>query len=102
VFRRDAPKDAGEAARGLDETWWRERSAESLNRIADLERRIQACEGMDPPSAGRHIREHDHDRKIAALNDCAIAQDQLDVANRQRENLEEDARRQGVPPGWLR
>jgi hypothetical protein len=95
-----AAKDAAETIGGGDEEWWRARSRDFLDRIADLERRAEACEDMEPLS--RRAQQGHHAHEIAALNDCAIAQSQLDATRMSHEKFEESARRQGVPPGWLR
>jgi hypothetical protein len=69
------------------ESYWRDRAASINKRIADLEARLSSPE-LNANTRGAPARE-------AAGRDLAKARADLQA-------LAEEARRKGVPPGWLR
>jgi hypothetical protein len=92
-----------------DETWWKNR----INQVREeqrrnemfaeaLQTRINALStdfvNRDDPFQRAKIGE-DRDKAIAEL---ARVKGDLDRAKKQIEDIEEEARKAGVPPGWLR
>ena len=94
---------------GKDETWWRNRIAaarEELRRnevfAEALQSRINALSAdfvnRDDPFQRAKIGQ-DRDKAIAEL---ARVKDEIARGKKQIEDIEEEARKAGVPPGWLR
>ncbi len=93
-------EDEDERIGGHDEAWWRERYQRYVIEIEELEAVEERCEGVGVPSHGTK-RQH-RERKMEAVNRCAQSRSTLDVKRLQLENFVENARRKGVPPGWVR
>lgn len=94
---------------GKDETWWRDRIAaarEALRRnevfAEALQSRINALSAdfvnRDDPYQRAKVGQ-DRDKAIAEL---ARVKDEIERGKKQIEDIEEEARKAGVPPGWLR
>ena len=94
---------------GKDETWWRNRIAaarEELRRnevfAEALQSRINALSAdfvnRDDPFQRAKVGQ-DRDKAIAEL---ARVKDEIARGKKQIEDIEEEARKAGVPPGWLR
>jgi hypothetical protein len=103
---RSPPREEG-AAHG--ESWWRARLADARERaerhrlFADaLQSRVNALTtdvaARDDPAARAVVRT-DLDRTLAELE---RVRGELAAQERALADLEEEARRAGVPPGWLR
>ena len=93
------------AQRARDERMWRERVAAATARVQTARARYDAVKDMSlaPGQAfvdrnGRAVvRSPDHLQRIVAN-----ARAELDAADKALEDLLEAARREGIPPGWLR
>lgn len=99
-----APAAAGELRMGRDEAWWRKQREEHVSRIEQLEKQVAACPEVPrvPNPASPHFDRRAYDRATQEANDCSSARSSLQVSRTQLENFEETARKQDVPPGWLR
>jgi len=104
---KPAEKPAGEDEKNED--WWRKRMAaarEELRRneafAEALQTRINSLStdfvNRDDPFQRAKIGE-DRDKALAEL---ARVKDEIGRGKKQIEDLEEEARKSGVPPGWLR
>jgi hypothetical protein len=100
---------AGQQEDEKDETWWRQRimgARESLRRseafAEALQSRINALStdfvNRDDPYQRAKIGE---DRQ-KALSEMERVQAEVTLYKKQIEDIEEEARKAGVPPGWLR
>ena len=93
------------AQRARDERMWRERVAAATARVQTARARYDAVKDMSlaPGQAfvdrnGRAVvRSPDHLQRIVAN-----ARAELDAADKALDDLLEAARREGIPPGWLR
>ena len=105
----EALKPAGEAAPAQGETYWRGRitmARESLRRNESfaeaLQSRINALTtdfvNRDNPIQRQQIGE---DRQ-KALDELARVKAEVEAGRRSIADIEEEARKAGVPPGWLR
>jgi hypothetical protein len=108
---RSGPNDDSTARAG-QESAWRSRSEAARSAVSSAEKELAAAEkaksglgvqpsGDDTPNPGAVQNQwrksvEDADKRVKR------AQTALDTAKQSVERLEEDARRQGVPPGWLR
>jgi len=101
----DGPKR--ESARG--EAWWRARMAKALDEVRrneqladELQSRINALTrdftSRDNPVQRAQVGQD----RAAALTELARVQQELELARRRIGEIEDEARRAGVPPGWLR
>jgi hypothetical protein len=103
IERRPAarPPRASDEAAALLEAHWRERAAALDSQIASLEPVVERCAGdhynVSPGDGSRRRRE-----ERAEAEACARAREQLAQAREAREALTEEARREGIPPGWVR
>lgn len=95
------PSTAPDEAAALLEAHWRERAAALDAQIARLEPEAARCEGdhynVSPGDGSRRRRE-----ERAEAEACERTRRELAEARAAREELEEEARREDVPPGWLR
>jgi hypothetical protein len=100
---------AGEAGEKRDEQWWRNRMAtavQSLERnqvLADsLQSRVYAYDtdivNRDDPAQRSKLM---NDR-IRALNELARVQRQIELDGAEIVKIKDEARRLGIPPGWVR
>lgn len=92
---------------GHEESWWRNRVQTLRDEMSSLEEQIDACEDLEAPKrynhrTGKGMRRQHYDNKVNAIDRCASNQSNLEAKRRQLSSLEERARKQGVPPGWLR
>lgn len=90
-----------------DESWWRERAAAQLAAIERLEQAVADCEEREAPPIydgveGYVTRGRDGRLRATLIKRCDEERADLDAARRDFDRLEEEARRRGVPPGWLR
>lgn len=92
--------DASDAEAAAEATW-RERARAIDARLAELAPLVEACANdhvnLSPGDGSRKRRE---ERDEAAR--CAQARNDLASARAEREALEESARLEGAPPGWVR
>lgn len=106
AVRASAPVPAGPAAQDSSgeispETVWRDQAREIDARIAALAPEVERCKGDHvnlSPGDGSRKRRHERDE----AQRCEQARSDLAAARAQRSDLEERARREGVPPGWVR
>jgi hypothetical protein len=102
-------EEPGEGKDEKDETWWKNRInqvREELRRnemfAEALQTRINSLStdfvNRDDPFQRAKIGE-DRDKAIAEL---ARVKGEIDRGKKQIEDIEEEARKAGVPPGWLR
>jgi hypothetical protein len=107
----ESEKPAGEQAKqdGKDETWWRQRITEARENLRRnqafheaLQSRVNALSAdfvnRDDPYQRAKIGE---DRQKALLEMQRVSAD-ITLNKKQIEDIEEEARKAGVPPGWLR
>lgn len=96
------PAPAAEKIGGDDEAGWRQRVEKLGSEIAALESAAERCGESAAvrwkPGAGREA----YEREAAEAERCQRVHDDLKARRMQMERLEEQAHRQGVPPGWLR
>lgn len=107
--RRAAARPLPEEDRvgGHGESWWRASVQRFVDEIAALEAHVEACKDLKPPrryeSRGRMRMKRLHYQACeAAVQRCSARQSTLEAKLRQLAHLRERARRQGLPPGWLR
>lgn len=110
---RPAPRRSG-AAGGDEpsEAEWRSRANAARDRIGKAEARVEALEQRiaevrqdRDPQAGvlSPYREQERQARLTeAREDLEEAEAELDAARKALEDLRREARRAGVPPGWLR
>ena len=89
--------------RAAQERDWRSRGAAARAQIAAAEREVREAD----QSGGQAVSQHGGDQgqadaRARAAGRLATARARLAAAKRNLELLEESARRQGIPPGWLR
>ncbi len=89
--------------RAAQERDWRGRGAAARAQIAAAEREVREAD----QSGGQAVSQHGGDQgqadaRARAAGRLATARARLAAAKRNLELLEESARRQGIPPGWLR
>ena len=104
-----AEADAKAAGETKDEAWWKERVAQAREEVRRnqmfaeaLQSRINALSrdfvNRDNPVQRSGISKERGD----ALNELARVNQDLERGKKQIADLEEEARKAGVPPGWLR
>jgi hypothetical protein len=98
---------------GGDETYWRGRSQGLRSTVADTEKQIAALEARiqqlqldrDPASADlmdpNRLQKRDAER-MKAIDELDRAKASLAAARKDLSDFEEEARRKGIPPGWIR
>lgn len=91
-----------------DEAWWR---AATASREQALEARVAEaaeCEAREAPPAYGDVdgyvtrRRGDGRLRYVEVKRCDEERAALEAARAELERFEDEARRQGVPPGWLR
>ena len=97
--------DAEAAAREKSETQWRGRAAKARARIDEAQRRSDRLDrwirlGQPPKYTEDGRRVMYSARQLKTMADKAQAE--LAAAEQALEDLSKEARRAGVPPGWLR
>ena len=101
---RDAAGAPGDGPRigGYDEAGWRDRVAKLRGDIERLEGAVEDCKGSAGvrwnPGAGRRA----YAEEVREAEACGRSNSDLDYARMQLDKLVETARKQGVPPGWVR
>jgi len=103
-----APVAGDERPRAGQETYWRGRAAQARwavdqaeRRVADLERRAAATM-IAPPDGIVVRRERWSQTREGILTALAEARAELTKARKAVESLEDEGRRAGALPGWLR
>ncbi len=86
---------------GRTEAQWRAQAAKYRNAIARLEANVEKCSGDQFRwSRGAGRRAYKEEQREAQA--CQTQKNELDMNRRWLSKLEENARRAGAPPGWLR
>ena len=103
------PKTPAEPEETKDEAWWRARAAHVRAAIRrdeifaeELQRRINALAAdfanRDDPFQRLRIA----DDRQKAIVELERVQEDLGLSRKQLADIEEEARRTGIPPGWIR
>jgi hypothetical protein len=87
------PSPKGSPSPAHDETYWRSRMKDARERVASLEQKVDELDRITRQNLGATSK------RAAEL---AKAREELAAAERALEELEEEARRAGALPGWLR
>ena len=97
--------NASVSDRAKEEAKWRSRLSEVRARLKTARERSEFLGGLHL-SAGEQYVDRNNNPVITSLSQLrrmtVDAEDSLDEANRAMEELREEARHAGVPPGWLR
>jgi carboxylesterase type B len=111
---KSAPSTAAAATEVHTDSWWRSHSRTSREAVADAEAQVKYYQArLDEARTDRQPGPADepHAAPLRVLTDTekrdaeaslAAAQKQLAAARKQMQELEEQARREQVPPEWLR
>jgi len=110
TYERDRSSRASKAVEkvaGHEESWWRRQVQTLDDEMSSLEEQIDACKDLEAPErynhrTGRRMKRQHYDRKMNALDRCSRNKSNLEAKRRQLSHLKENARKRGVPPGWLR
>ena len=92
---------------GRDESWWRAAQQSRQNAVQSLEQSVSSCEKTEAPAGAGVVEGYGVGRvqgrpALVPLKRCDEERTRLDAARAELERFEDLARRQGVPPGWLR
>ena len=91
---------------GENEAHWRDKAAERREAIRAAEQLVAALKAQIDQlqrHAGQTSADGDLERELAKTqDDLESAQERLAKAHRRMEELEDEARRKGLPPDWLR
>ena len=109
VLPPDAPAEQKPAEEDRNEAWWKARIAAAREEVRRneafaeaLQSRINAL-GRDFVNRDNPIqRARISEQRAEALDELARVKLELDRGKKTIEDIEEDARKAGVPPGWLR
>ncbi|MGH9389239.1 MAG: hypothetical protein ACRD1Z_06445, partial [Vicinamibacteria bacterium] len=91
--------------RKRSEADWRSKASNARARIADARKAVQFFEELFLPPNGRYVDAHgntvieslDHLQRLTRE-----AKEELAAAELDWKEIQDDARRTGIPPGWLR
>jgi Flp pilus assembly protein TadD len=91
---------------GETEAHWRDKAAERREAVRSAEQRVAALKAQVDQlqrQAAQTSADGDSGREMAkAQDDLESAQERLAKAHRRMEELQDEARRKGLPPDWLR
>lgn len=91
---------------GRTEIMWRSEHRRLLSEIDRLERDVERCDGVHEPGMSGYNRVthryYDKSAQWARWEYCQRATSELPAKQAELERFKNDARRAGVPPGWLR
>jgi hypothetical protein len=112
---KTAPSVPGAATEIHTESWWRSHSRTYREAVADAEAQVKYYQARidearragqpqpgDAPQQAAPARVVTEAEKREAEASLATAQKQLAAARKQMDDLEDQARREQVPPEWLR
>jgi hypothetical protein len=91
-----------------DADWWRAAMESRASELASHEAAVAECEEREAPPAydavdGYVTRSRGDGRlRYVEVKRCDDERRALEAAQRELERFEDEARRAGVPPGWLR
>jgi len=101
----ETSSDSSASNRAREEAEWRGRMSEARARLKSARERYEFLSGLHL-TAGEYYVDQNGNPVITSLNQLrrmtGEAKDGLDKATRAMAELREEARRAGVPPGWLR
>jgi hypothetical protein len=101
----DAAYAAATAKRQKEESEWRARAAEAQAKVAEAKKRYETVSKMSLVIGERYVDQNGK-TVVGSAEELqrmtAQAKADWDAAQRELDDLMETARRQGVPPGWLR
>jgi hypothetical protein len=106
-----APSPSGPVSPEMTEAYWRERAMERRREVGRAEQRVPPIEqriadlrnDRNPTNLMDPNREQNRQAQLAqALADLERAKADVERAKQALTDLEEDARRKSIPPGWLR
>jgi hypothetical protein len=97
--------DAESRERKRSEAEWRSRVSTARTRIDEARERVQFFENLFLPPNGRYVDAHgntvieslDHLQRLTRE-----AKEELAAAELEWKQIQDEARRAGIPPGWLR
>ena len=102
-------KEEGQASRKKDKKWWASRKKKLEEKIASLKKRIEELQKKvnalttgflieQRPMAHKRLKEELEKTK----GELEKAKKELEKARKELDKLYEQARKAGIPPGWLR
>ncbi len=106
-----APSPSGPVSPEMTEPYWRERAMERRREVGRAEQRVPPIEqriadlrnDRNPTNVMDPNREQNRQAQLAqAIADLERAKADVERAKQALTDLEEDARRKSIPPGWLR
>jgi len=106
-----APSPSGPVSPEMTEPYWRERAMERRREVGRAEQRVPPIEqriadlrnDRNPTNVMDPNREQNRQAQLAqAIADLERAKADVERAKQAQTDLEEDARRKSIPPGWLR
>jgi len=106
-----APSPSGPVSPEMTEAYWRERAMERRREVGRAEQRVPPIEqriadlrnDRNPTNLMDPNREQNRQAQLAqAMADLERAKADVERAKQALTDLEEDARRKSIPPGWLR
>jgi hypothetical protein len=95
-------------AQDRDEAWWRAAATAHASAIEAGEEALAACEEREAPPAydgvDGYVTRSNGDGRLrwVEVKRCDEERAELDAARNALERFEDEARRGGIPPGWLR
>jgi hypothetical protein len=95
-----APAASAASDEAAERQRWHQRAVEARQRVSDAEAKL-----ADAEAAVTHMRARRYPRGEAAAAreaDVESAKKELADAQKAQADLEDEARRAGVPPGWIR
>lgn len=104
-----APPPAADEGEKKDEAWWKKRMATAREELRRAEMFAEALQtrinslardfsSRDDPAQRRRIGAE----RAEALNEQARVKQEIEAWKKEIADIEEEARKAGVPPGWLR
>ena len=104
-----APAPAADAGETKDEAWWKKRMAAAREELRRAEMFAEALQtrinslardfsSRDDPAQRRKIGAE----RAEALNEQARVKQEVEAWKKEIADIQEEARKTGVPPGWLR
>jgi hypothetical protein len=103
--RSDKASNPAQSDRRQQEAEWRARVSELKSRLSEAKERLEFLSGLHLIPGEYYVDENGRP-VITSLdqlrNMVAEAKTELDAAQKAMDDLREEARKKGVPPGWLR